>query len=107
MARRDCQKLREIPRRIGPAPDGQKIDDLNEEPRAFFARLAHHTDELAQPGQKAVVTDTQQWFAGHVLNTGGFDDEGAGPVVREALVLVEDLRGNDTVFACAPRHYRR
>src|SRR5277367_511406 len=46
VARRDHEKLREVPRRIWPSPNREEIDDLNEQARLAAAGLAHDAHEV-------------------------------------------------------------
>ena len=46
--------------RIGPAADGEKIDELDEEARAPFARTPHRFHQARKSRQEAIVTDPQR-----------------------------------------------
>jgi len=94
-------------RRLGPAPDRQEVDHLDEELRFAVARLVHRVDDAPQPRHEAVVADAQQRPARHVADAGGLDDDRAGPASREARVPVDVVLGDEAVVGGAPRHHRR
>ncbi len=105
MARRDREKLREVPRWIRPPPDRQEIDDLNKQPRLAAAGLAHDAHEVAQSRQKAIVSDPQQWATGYFPDACRLDNNRARAAARETLIPVENVGGYDAVFTGTPRNH--
>ena len=93
-------------RGLGAAPDGQEIDDLDEQPRLAAARPPHGLDETAQAFDIAVVADAQQRSARHVANAGRFDDDRARPTARQPLIPGDDGVGDKAGISRAPRHHR-
>jgi len=92
---------------LGPPPDGQEIDQLDEEPRATTAGPANRFDQFRQARNETIVSDTQQRTARHVANTGRLDDNRTRLPGGETRVPGEDLRCHQTVFRCSPRHHGR
>ena len=90
-----------------PPADGQEVDDLDEQLRPSAAGSPHGVDERAQARDEAVVTDAQQRSARDVADAGRLDDDRAGLPLREALVPVEHVGGDEAVLGRAPRHHRR
>ncbi len=93
--------------RIGPPPDGEEVDDLDEQARLASARFADRIDDAAQTRKIAIVADTQQRTARNVADARGFDHDGAGPPARESLIPCHHLIGRKAVLRGAPRHHGR
>src|ERR1700722_18105394 len=49
------QEIRKVSRRIRAPPNGQKIDELNEQACFTVARTPHGLDQFPQPGQETLV----------------------------------------------------
>jgi hypothetical protein len=88
-------------------PDPQKIDDLNEQSRLAGAGFAHRFHQLPQSVQVAIVADTQQRPARHVLYTGRLDHDGARLPLRKTPVPIEHIRGDEARIVGSPRHHGR
>ena len=99
---RNCAKNRDG---FGRRRIDRKVDDLDEQPRRAVARLAHDAHEVAQSGQKAIVPDAQQRAAGYVADTRRLDHDRSGAAAREALVPIEDVGGDEAVFAGPPGNH--
>src|SRR5258706_10329697 len=93
--------------RLRAPPNRQKIDDLDEESRLAAAGASHASNQLGEPGQEAIVTDSQERSARNVSNPGGFDHQRARAAARETLVPIEHVFGHEALFGRAPRHHRR
>ena len=93
--------------RFGTAADTEEIDDLDEDPRMPLAGAAYRFNQFAQAGDVAVVTDAQQRPAGDVAYARCFDDYRPGASTRKALVPLQHVCSDNTVFVRAPRHHRR
>src|SRR5580704_14049819 len=102
MARRYLEELSEVARRYGATPDGQKVDQLNEQPCSPTAGAAHHLRQLAQAGRKAIMPSAQQRSTRYVTDARGLDDECSRAPAREALVPLQHLRRDDAVLARTP-----
>src|SRR5882757_608444 len=105
MLRCDGEKLRKITRGHRPSSDRQKVDQLDEQPRLSVACFANDPDEIAKPGQKTLVTGTEQGAAGHVPDSSSLNNNGAGTPAREALIPFEHFGSDEAVLAGAPRHH--
>src|ERR1700722_19789170 len=102
MVVRDAEELREVPRRIRAAANGQEIDDLNEEPRLTAARLADHAHEVTQAGQKAVVADSKQWPARHVADARRLDNNRARTPAGETFAPVKNVGRYEPIVTRSP-----
>jgi len=93
--------------RLRPASDGEKIDDLDEQPGAPVAGAFDGVDESPQPLDIAVMSDAQQRPARNVTHARRLDDDRAWATAREPLVPGDDRVGDEAVVGRAPRHHRR
>ena len=84
MAVRDAEELREVSRGIRATADGQEIDDLDEQTRFAATGFAHHSHEVAQAGQKAIVADPQQRAAWNLTDARRFDNNRARTPASES-----------------------
>ena len=103
----DLEIAREERRRLRPPPDGDEVDDLDEEARPPLAPLPHGLDEAPEPGDEAVAADAQERAARHVADAGCLHDQHAGLALGEAAVPLEDLGGDVAVLGRPPGHHRR
>ena len=103
----DDQELAKVPLGLGSAPNPQKVYQLDEQPGAPAARLAHGAHQLGQAGEKAIVPDPEQGPARHVPNAGGLDHQRCRPPPRESLVPCQHLRRDEPVLGGTPRHHGR
>ncbi|MCB9903199.1 MAG: hypothetical protein H6831_02205 [Planctomycetes bacterium] len=90
-----------------PAPDGEEVDDLDQQPRLAAGALAHALDQTLEPGEEAIVPDAQQRTGRHVADARRLDHQHAGAAVGEAAVPVEHFLGDEALLVRAPRHHRR
>jgi hypothetical protein len=105
MALGNAQEAGEVFARLRSPADGEKVDQLNEEPGAAAARRAHRARESAQTLDVTVVADPQQRSARHVANAGRLDDDSAGPAARETLVPGDDRVVDEAVLGRTPGHH--
>jgi hypothetical protein len=91
--------------RIGPAADGEKIDELDEEARAPFARTPHRFHQAGKTRQEAIVTDPQEGPARHVADAGRLDHDGAGHALGKTLIPPDQVLGDVAILGCPPRHH--
>ncbi|HEY3720258.1 MAG TPA: hypothetical protein VGL41_08970 [Roseiarcus sp.] len=105
MALGNAQEAGEVFARLRSPADGEKVDQLNEEPGAAAARRAHRARESAQTLDVTVVADPQQRSARHVANAGRLDDYSAGPAARETLVPGDDRVVDEAVLGRTPGHH--
>ena len=101
------QEALEKLRGLGAAPDRQKIDDLDEQPRPAAARTSYGVNEPFQPADIAVVTDAQQRAARDVSDASRLDDDCSRSTARQPLIPSDDGIGDKAVFRRAPGHHRR
>jgi len=83
----------------------QEVDDLNEETGATLAGSVNSLYELAQAGQEAVMTDTEQRAAGHIADPCRFHDQGSGRTTGEAFVPTQDFLSDVALLGSPPRHH--
>ncbi len=102
----DLQEALKVLVRLGPVPDRQEVDDLDEQPRVAAALSAHGAYDLLQPRQEAVVTDPQQRHARDVAD-GRFHHDRTRPPTRETPIPLDQVGRDHTFLRCAPRHHRR
>ena len=101
----DFEEALEIFRRVGPPPDGEKINQLNEQPGVAVALPADGLDQIREAGDEAIVADAQQRARGNVADAGRFDDDGAGPTAGKPAIPVQDIVGDFAVAGGAPRNH--
>src|SRR5690242_21788911 len=102
MARSNYQELGEVSRRIRPSPDGQKIDDLNEQARSTTTRLTHHPHQISQPRQEPIVPNPQQRPTRYIPNPRCLNNNRPRPPPRKTLVPIEHILRNDSILARPP-----
>src|SRR5262249_10184445 len=92
---------------LGPAPDRQEVEELDEEARPAAAPLADRVDQGTEPRDESVVADPEQGTARDVADAGRLDDQDAGLALGEPRVPLEDLRRHEAIGGGAPGHHRR
>ena len=100
------QEPAEVGGRLGPPPDPQEVQHLDDQPRPPAAALPHRLHQLAESGEEAVVPDPEQGPRGHVAHARGLHHQDAGPALREAPVPLEHLRGHEALLGGAPGDHR-
>src|SRR5205823_433826 len=101
----DREEALEVLLLLGAPAYGEKVDDLDEQPRLTLALLAHALDETAKAGDEPVVPDPQERAARDLADPRRLDDEDAGTSLREAAVPVDHVLGDEPVLGRAPRHH--
>ncbi len=99
------QEAAEVLLAIGAAPDGQEVDQLDQEPGVAVARAAHGRGQLAQAGDEPVVADAQERAARDVAHAGRLDHDRAGAPEGEPLVPGQHIVGHEPVVGGAPRDH--
>src|SRR5687768_4620865 len=89
-----------------PAPNAQKIDELDKQARVPVACGPYGVCELGQAWDEAVITDAEQRAARNVANARGFDHQRTGPTPRETLIPSEYPLRDETIVARTPGHHR-
>jgi len=105
VSRRYRKKLCEESRWVGSPANRQKVDQLDEQSSFTVAGVTDDAREIAQAGQKAIVPYAQQRSAGHIANARRFHHDSSGAAASEALVPVEHIGSDQTLFARAPRNH--
>ena len=105
MAVGDGKKALEEFLRIGPAANGEEIDELDRTGACGRRWRAAPLHQAAQAGEEAVMADAQQRSARHVADAGRLDHDGAGPAARKALVPRDDFVGDKALFGRPPWHH--
>ena len=101
------EEAREEALRIRAAAHGEKVDELNVQPRLAAARAPHRVDQRPKSRQEPGIADPEQGPARHVADAGGLDHESAGTPARETLVPGEHVRRDEAVLGRTPGHHRR
>src|SRR6185503_17590320 len=90
---------------LRPSLHREKVDDLNEQSRLTTTRFPHSLDQLAQPRDKPIVTDTQQRTTRNIAHARGFDDEHARTSISKPPIPIEILLRDKAVLGRAPGHH--
>src|SRR5262245_51508946 len=88
-------------------PDGEEINDLDEQLRPTVAGLTHSPNELFEPRQKAIVADSQKGTAGDVPDASCFDDDGAWLTSSEPLVPRQHVIRHEPILGSPPGNHGR
>jgi len=91
----------------GAAPDGKKVDDLDEKAGASLTGAPHRLDQPGQSGKETIVTDAKKGPTGDVPDSGGFHDQSSRLTPGELYVPIEDILGDKAFFRGPPRDHGR
>jgi len=94
-------------RGLGPAADGQEVDDLDEEPRAPPAPLANDLHQLAQARHEAVVADPEERAAWYIADARRFHHEDTWLTFRKPGVPVQHVGRHESLVGRPPGDHRR
>ena len=103
----DGQKTVEELYRIGAAPNGQEIDQLDQQLCLASAFGSDTFNQFLQTGNETVVTNPQQRAAGNIPDSCSFNHNCTGASAGKAAIPVQNIFGDKAVIGCPPWNHRR